>query len=403
MELSLRKKLSVIFAVVFIDFLGLSFILPLYPELSEKFGLSATLITLLTASYALMQFLFSPILGRLSDRFGRKPILILSSLGTASSFIFFGLASSVWMLFASRILNGIFGSSAAVAQAYISDVTEKSERAKGMGVMGAALGLGLILGPTLSAALGGYGFRGPAFGAAGICVLNLFFISFFLKESLKKELRKKSSGEKIIRFKISGFLEILKHPLMGKLVSAYFISMFGLAAIQNIAVLFTAKRFHLSLQENGYMFAGIGLFLIFAQGFLVGRMERKIGEFFTMIIGTILFIFGCFITPAIENISIIIVGAGFIAVGAGLYIPSVNSLVSKNSLEDERGEVFGLVQGLIGLALIFGPIFGGILFDTFGSGSPFFAAGILSIISLLISFRSFKKIRSMEKSRFIHR
>jgi MFS family permease len=398
-----RKKLGVIFAVVFIDFLGLSFILPLYPEIAEKFGLSATFITLLTASYALMQFLFSPILGRLSDRFGRKPILILSSIGTAASFIFFGMASAVWMLFASRILNGIFGSSAAVAQAYISDVTDKTERTKGMGIMGAALGLGLIFGPALSAALGGYGFSGPAFGAAGISILNLFFISFFLKESLKKEFRKKGSGKGMIRFKISGFSEILKHPLMGNLISSYFVSMFGIAAIQNIAVLFTEKRFHLSLQENGYIFAAVGLFMILAQGFLVGRMEKKIGESFTMIIGTALFIFGCFMIPAIENASIIILGAGFVSIGAGLYIPAVNSLVSKNSLEDERGEVFGLVQGLIGLALIFGPIFGGILFDTFGSGSPFFAAGIFSAVALFLSLKSFRKIRAMEKSRFLHR
>lgn len=388
-----RKKLVVIFAVVFIDFLGLSFILPLYPEIAEKFGLSATLITLLTASYAMMQFLFSPILGRISDRFGRKPILILSSLGTASSFIFFGFASSVWMLFASRILNGIFGSNVAVAQAYISDVTEKKERTKGMGIVGVALGLGLIVGPALSAVLGGYGLKGPAFGAAFICLSNLIFMSIFLKESLKKEFRRKKFDEKLIKFRLSGFSQILKHKVIGKLVSSYFLSMFGIAMMQNIAILFVEERFYLSLQENGYVFAGVGLFLILSQGFLVGRMEKKIGEYKTMATGIILLIFGYFLTPIIENVSIIILGAGLIAIGAGLYMPSVNSLVSKNSPEEERGEVFGLVQGLIGLALIIAPVCGGVLFDTFGSGSPFFAAGILSVLSLFISWRSFKEIR----------
>mgnify|MGYP001617860728 CR=1 FL=1 len=398
-----RKKLAVIFVAVFIDFLGLSFILPLYPEIADKFGLSATLITLLTASYAMMQFLFSPILGRLSDRFGRKPILIISSLGTAASFIIFGLANSVWLLFASRLFNGIFGSSAAVAQAYISDVTEKSERTKGMGLMGTALGLGLVFGPSLSAVLGGYGYGGPAFGAVAITLLNSIMIIIFLKESLAKGLRKKERVFGILKFKISGFSEILRHKLMGGLVGAYFLLMFGIAAVQSIAVLFVDKRFHLTLQENGYMFALVGLFMILTQGFLVGRIERKVGESVTMIVGIILLIFGYFVTPTIENISVIIIGAGLISVGIGLCIPAVNSLVSKNASEDEQGEVFGLVQGLIGLALIIAPVFGGILFDIFGSGSPFFAAGILSVCALFIAFKSLKKIRLMEKSRFLHR
>ena len=398
-----RKNLVVIFAVVFIDFLGLSFILPLYPEIADRFGLSATLITLLTASYAMMQFLFSPVLGRLSDRFGRKPILIISSLGTAVSFVIFGLANSVWILFASRALNGIFGSSVAVAQAYISDVTEKSERTNGMGLMGAALGLGLVFGPSLSAILGGYGLGGPTFGAAAMTLLNSIMIIIFLKESLAPKLRKKERVFGILRFKLSGFSEILKHPLMGGLVGAYFVLMFGIAAVQNIAVLFVEKRFHLTLQENGYIFAFIGLFMILTQGFLVGRMEKKIGESMTMITGILLLILGYLATPAIENISVIVVGAGFLSVGVGFCIPAVNSLVSKNASEDEQGEVFGLVQGLIGLALIAGPVLGGILFDTFGSGSPFFAAGILSAAALFISLKSFKKNRSMERSRFSHR
>ncbi|MBI4118753.1 MAG: MFS transporter, partial [Parcubacteria group bacterium] len=144
--MKLKNRLGVIFTVVFIDFLGLSFILPLYPELADRFGLSTTAVAFLAASYALMQFLFSPVLGRISDKIGRKPVLAVTSLGTAASFIFFGLSTSVWMLFLARILNGIFGSSTAVAQAYIADVTGKHERTEGMGIIAAAFGLGLIFG-----------------------------------------------------------------------------------------------------------------------------------------------------------------------------------------------------------------------------------------------------------------
>ena len=176
----LNKKLGAIFAVVFIDFLGFSFILPLYPDIAERFGISATSIALLASSYALMQFLFSPIFGRLSDRFGRRPILLLSSLGSAISLALFGWASSVWLLFVSRILNGIAGSSVAVAQAYIADVTGQEERTGGMGLLGAALGLGLVLGPALSAFFGRFGLGAPAYGAAALSLVNFIIIAHFL-------------------------------------------------------------------------------------------------------------------------------------------------------------------------------------------------------------------------------
>lgn len=398
-----KQRLAVIFAVVFIDFLGLSFILPLYPEIAEKFGISATVITLLATSYALMQFLFSPVFGRLSDKIGRKQVLLLSSLGTAASFAFFGLSNAVWMLFASRILNGIFGSSIAAAQAYISDVTERHERTGGMGVVGAALGLGLVFGPALSAGLGRYGLAGPALGAAALSLLNFFLILFFLKESLPKTLRKKNVGKKIFDFRLSGFVEILRHPLMGSLVTFYFLAMLSLAIIQNIAVFFTEKRFHLTLQENGYLLGIIGLAMALTQGFLVGRLGRRIGESLTMITGSIFLAFGYFAIPLIENAALIMAGAGLVSVGTGLFIPSVNALVSKNASESEQGEVFGITQGLIGLALIIGPVLGGLMFDIFGSGSPFFAAGVLVFIGIIIFVKSFKKSKRLERTDFAHK
>ncbi|MEK9174532.1 MAG: MFS transporter [Patescibacteria group bacterium] len=396
----LKNRLSVIFSIVFIDFLGLSFILPLYPDIADRFGLSATAITLLAAAYALMQFIFSPILGRISDRIGRKPVLAITSLGTAASFVFFGLATSVPLLFLSRILNGIFGSSAAVAQAYIADVTGKDERTEGMGAVGAALGLGLIFGPALSAFLGGYGYSGPALGAAAITLLNSIFILFFLKESLPKELRRRSGQFKLFDFGAKDFIEVLKHPLMGRILITYFISTLALALIQNIAVLFAEERFHLTLQENGYFFAVVGLAMVLTQGFLVGRLEKNIGESAVLVLGTLFLLMGYFLTPLIEQVGIIVVAAGLVALGAGLYLPAVNSLISKNASSREQGEIFGMVHSLIGLALIVGPVLGGILFDVLGSGSPFFVAGILTIFSLYFSLKVFNRLRQVEKRKF---
>lgn len=387
-------RLGVIFTVVFIDFLGLSFILPLYANIADRFGLSATVITLLSASYALMQFLFSPILGKLSDRIGRKPVLLLSSLGTAFSFVFFGLASATWMLFASRILNGIFGSSAAVAQAYMADITNKEERTGAMGLLGAALGLGLIFGPALSAILGGFGFGAPAFGAAVLAFINFILILFYLKESLAKNLRVKAGPLKL-GFNTTKLIEVLKHPLLNGVLVTYFIFTFALAAIQNIAVLFAEERFHLTLQENGYFFAVVGLAMILTQGFIVGRLEKFWGERLTLIVGMIFLALGYILTPLIEHVAVIAVGAGFISMGAGLYVPAVNAIVSKNFSTSQQGEAFGVVNALIGAALIFGPIFGGVLFDLLGSGSPFFAAGILTLISIYFSLKSFGLLREI--------
>ena len=397
--MKVRTGRGVIFTVVMVDFLGLSFILPLYPALAERFGLSATLITLLAASYALMQFLFSPVLGHLSDRLGRKPILVLSALGTAGSFFLFGWAGSVWLIFLSRILNGIFGSSVAVAQAYMADITPKEERTQGMGLLGAALGLGLIFGPAMSGFLGNFGFGAPAYGAALISFLNSFLVMFFLKESLPKELRsKKKIFSSNIHFK--QLTEALKHPLMGNILVTYFLSAFALAAVQNIAILFAEKRFHLTLTESGYFFAFLGVVLVLTQGFLVGKLVKKSGEAKVVLAGLILITMGYIATPLIEYIGFMVFAAGFIGFGAGLYLPAINSLISKNAAHGEQGGIFGVTQALVSAALIAGPVFGGGLYDVLGSGSPFFAAAIVTLTALYFSLKVLKKLRRVEKESF---
>lgn len=388
----LKKRLGVVFAVVFVDFLGLSFILPLYPELSSRFGLSAFEITLLAALYALMQFIFSPVFGRLSDRLGRKPVLLLSSLGTAISFLFFGLAKSVLVLFVARIINGIFGASVAVAQAYIADTTEHEERTEGMGIVGAALGLGLILGPAISGFLGKFGFGAPAFGAAIVTLTNFFLIAFFLEESLKKEFRTKRKLT-LRHFNLERFKDIVKHPFVGRVIATYFLAMFALAEMQHIAILFAESRFHLTVAESGLFFAFIGVVLILVQGFLVGRAEKFLGESRIVLLGILFMTVGSFLIPTAERIWTITLFAGLVVLGAGLYLPAINSLVSKNSSHREQGEIFGITQSLIGIALILGPIIGGFLFDFLGSGSPFFLAGIFTLLSFYYAWKVFKILK----------
>lgn len=397
--MKILTKTGVIFSIVFVDFLGLSFILPLYPALASKFGLSATLITLLSASYALMQFIFSPILGRLSDRIGRKPILVITSLGTAASFMLFGWANSVWLIFASRILNGIFGSNVAVAQAYIADITGKHERTEGMGTIGAALGLGLILGPTMSGFLGHFGFGAPAYGAAALTFLNSIFVIFFLKESLAKNLRVKNKILSLgVHFK--QLVEVLKHQLMGRIMLTYFLVIFALSLVQNIATLFGEERFHLTIAEIGVVFALIGSVLLLVQGFLVGRLVKYKGESKVVILGICFNVVGYIMTPTIEYVWFVLISTGIMALGTGLCVPALNSLISKNASHEEQGEIFGVAQSLIGVALIFAPVFGGGLYDLLGSGSPFFAAGAISLIALYFSFSVLRRLKRIEGQSF---
>ncbi|MDP3800411.1 MAG: MFS transporter, partial [bacterium] len=222
---------------------------------------------------------------------------------------------------------------------------------------------------------------------------------FYLKESLAKNLRVK---KKILNLEIhlKNIAEVLRHPLMGKIMLTYFLSMFALASVQNIATLFAEERFHLTIAEMGAVFALVGLVLLLVQGFLVGRMVKRIGESKIVTLGIFLAAIGYIIMPTIEYVWFVLISAGFMALGIGLIIPALNSLISKNASREEQGEVFGVAQSLIGLALIFAPIFGGGLYDLFGSGSPFFAAGIITLVALYFSFSILNKLKKVEKRDF---
>ncbi len=188
---------------------------------------------------------------------------------------------------------------------------------------------------------------------------------------------------------------------MSALLINYFLAMLGISIMQNVAGLFANQRFHLTLSETGYFFAYIGIIMIAVQGVMVGRLAKFSGETIIIVLGLILATLGYFLIPTSRMIWTIIATAGVAAAGVGLYIPSVNSLISKNSSVKEQGEIFGVAQSLVGLALIFGPVMGGFLYDNLGSGSPFFAAGLITLASLFFALKGFKKLRRLEKSSFL--
>ncbi|MBI2951463.1 MFS transporter, partial [bacterium] len=267
------SPLVVLFLTVFIDLLGFGIVLPLLPYYAESFGAGPLTVTLLSSSYSLMQFLFAPVWGRLSDRVGRRPILVLSLAGSALSYLLFGLAGSLAALFATRLLAGVCAANISTAQAYIADVTTPETRAKGMGMIGAAFGLGFIFGPAAGGALSRYGYAVPAFFAGGLSLLALALALFRLPESLRRQ-GDPPGGAARGGFDLGRLWAALVHPGMGLLLLIFFCSVFAFANLEATFALFVerAARFGYTARETGYLFAYMGVLMSLMQGGLVGRL-----------------------------------------------------------------------------------------------------------------------------------
>src|SRR5512147_522932 len=272
-----KKRLFSILLVVFIDLLGFSLILPLLPYYAETFNASKFTTGLLIASYAIMQLIGAPILGRLSDRFGRRPVLLVSVFGTFLGFLLLGFANALWMLFASRILDGLTGGNLSVAQAYISDVTDEKSRAKGLGMIGAAFGLGFIIGPATGGFLSQWGYAVPAFVAAAISFINLILIYAWLPESLTEEKRSQMT-EKRPAITLNALLVAFRRPFTGSILITRFFFGLAFAIFQTIFSLYALQKFNLTARDTGFVLTYVGVLSVIVQGFLVGRLTSQFRE-----------------------------------------------------------------------------------------------------------------------------
>ena len=273
----MNKRLFSIILVVFIDLLGFSLILPLLPYYAETFKASQTTTGILIASYALMQLIGAPILGRLSDRFGRRPVLLLSVFGTFLGFLLLGFANALWMLFVSRIIDGLTGGNLSVAQAYISDVTDAKDRSKGLGMIGAAFGLGFIIGPVTGGLLSQWGYAVPAFAAAAISFINLILIYAWLPESLTEEKRSQMT-EKRPAITLNALLVAFQRPFTGSILITRFFFGLAFAIFQTIFSLYALAKFNLTARDTGFVLTYVGVLSVIVQGFLVGRLTSHFRE-----------------------------------------------------------------------------------------------------------------------------
>lgn len=379
-----NKRLFSIILVVFIDLLGFSLILPLLPYYAETFQASETVTGLLIASYALMQLIGAPILGRLSDRFGRRPILIASVFGTFLGFLLLGFANTLWMLFASRIIDGTTGGNLSVAQAYISDVTDAKDRSKGLGMIGAAFGLGFIIGPVTGGLLSQWGFDVPAFVAAAISLINLILIYTWLPESLTEGKRSQMT-EKRPAINLKALLIAFQHPFTGSLLITRFFFGLAFAILQTIFALFALTKFNLSARDTGFVLTYVGVLSVIMQGFLVGRLTSRFREDLLITVSVALMGFsllGWALAPSVLWLYIIMTP---IAMSGGLLNTLLSSTLTKAVEPQEIGGILGLSSAVESSTRIIAPILGGILLQQIGPWAPgIFGAIIMAGVSVYV-------------------
>jgi DHA1 family tetracycline resistance protein-like MFS transporter len=380
----MNKRLFSIILVVFIDLLGFSLILPLLPYYAETFKASQTVTGILIASYALMQLIGAPILGRLSDRFGRRPVLLISVFGTFLGFLLLGFANALWMLFASRILDGLTGGNLSVAQAYISDVTDEKDRSKGLGMIGAAFGLGFIIGPVTGGLLSQWGYAVPAFVAAGISFLNLILIYSWLPESLTEEKRSQMT-EKKPAVTLNALLVAFQRPFTGSILTTRFFFGLAFAIFQTIFSLYALQKFNLTARDTGFVLTYVGVLAVITQGFLVGRLTSQYREDILITVSVVLMgvsLLGWALAPSVPWVYIIMTPT---AISGGLLNTLLSSTLTKAVAPQEIGGILGLSAAVESATRIIAPILGGTLLQQIGTWAPgIFGAVVMAGVSIFV-------------------
>lgn len=364
------RPLTILFLTVFLDLVGFGIVIPLLPLYAEEFGASPVAVTWLVAVYSLMQFAVAPWWGQLSDRRGRRPILLIGLFGSGASYLMFGLAGTLGGLFLARILAGVMGANVGVAQAYIADVTSPRERARGMGMIGAAFGLGFIFGPVIGGLLSPFGMSVPFFAAAGLAIGNGILALTWLPESLHEGARRQTVQAGIAT-RLRLFRDLVRIPDLGVLYLAFFLITFAFAGLEATLSLWADRRWSLTPAEVAYVFAYLGVVVTIVQGGLVGPLVRRWGERRVAIFGAVAFAIGLAATPLAPTPSAVAVALAILALGQGTAVPAVSALISHRAPGSEQGRLLGVSQSLSALGRVVGPVWGGLAFSGIGIGAPY--------------------------------
>jgi DHA1 family tetracycline resistance protein-like MFS transporter len=378
-----RSPLVFLFVTVFVDMIGYGIVVPLLPFYAGPYASGAALVGLLGSLYAAMQFASGPFLGGLSDRHGRRPVLLLCLLGTSLAYLLLGLAQTLTSLLVAVVLAGAVSGTLATAQAYIADSTTKEDRARGLGMIGAAFGLGLIAGPAVGGLLSLHSLSAPALFASVLALTNCAFGYLTVPESHAPRLRKKVP---LLRLDpISQLARILEMRNVRVLLVAVLLLNLALAGLVNNFPLFSQARFGWGTTSNAFFFAFVGVCAVVTQGFLIGRLQPRFGESSLLLGGLALVSLNLLLVSLVPSGVLLYPIVGILALGMGLAIPSLTALISNRTPAEEQGRLMGGLQAILSLAMILGPATAGLAFDHLGIPAPYLIGGALSVLALVVS------------------
>ncbi len=379
------RPLLVIFLIVFVDLLGFGLIIPILPLFAQELGASNVLIGLVAASFSIMQFIFGPFWGGLSDRYGRKPVLMISMLLMGLSYLLFAHAHTLAWLFVARLLAGIAAANISAAQAYISDISAPADRAKNFGIIGAAFGLGFIIGPPVGGFLkDNFGIEWVGYSAAAFSFMNLILCGLLLEESLKE----KNTSKPLFANPLVEIFRVIQRDTVRELMllSLVFVSAFSM--MQITSTLLWAGKYGLSGTQIGYMFLFIGVLAALMQGLLVGPLNRTFGERKLLLNGILLMLVGLAMMPLPDKANFLwveLLSLTLISLGNAFLTPTLSSLISKVAAPGEQGLLMGTAQSYSSLGRVIGPVFGGALYGI-GSAWPFGVSAALMGICFIMAF-----------------
>ncbi len=378
-----RSPLVVLFLTVFIDLMGFGIVIPLLPIYAKQMNATPFTAGALIAVYSLMQLVFAPVWGRISDDIGRRPVLLMCLAGSALSYLLLAGAWRLEVLFLARVLAGVAGASIPVAQAYIADVTGPAERARGMGLIGAAFGLGMVIGPALGGGLSLLGPRVPEGFAAGLCLANVLVAAYRLPESLPGSVRRPAPFRHPLS--LASLRDAAARPGAAALLAVFFLVTLGFAVLEGTFSLAAADRYGYSQAQVDWLWVYMGLVAVVVQGWLVGRLARRLPERALIVLGSAALGLGFLGIPFAGSAIGLLTALALVVGGQGLASPSLSSLISKTVEESVYGEALGVSQSLSAGARVLGPAGGGLIFSRFDASAAYLAAAACAAGALGLS------------------
>jgi len=377
------RRLGVLIAANFVDMVGFMIVIPLLPFYALDLKASPVVIGWIISSFSIAQLISAPVWGRVSDHYGRRPAILIGLTASALAYVVFGLATTVWLLFASRIIQGLGGGTIGVLHAYVSDMVQPRQRARALGWVSAATSAGVMIGPALGSLAAHLGQRGPGFVAAALCLTNVFFAWRWLPESRVGARQAGTSAPPPVWHAV---LQVLMHPgrMVPRLIWIYAVGMLAFTSLTAVFSLFFEAEYAITARTIGYFFFYIGAMSFVIRSFLLGPVVERIGEGWAMRVGAMALAVGLVLYPLMPSLKMVVLIMPLVPIGTALLFPSTTSLMSRYSPEGDVGATMGTAQAFAGMSRVAAPLIATYLFQQWGHATPFFAAAaIVMLVSLL--------------------